>query len=180
MEALCADNVSRSRLPEYCISGIDHLLYIPQTTYETTPIKRITRTGVELKDGRRNELDVLILATGFDVSYHYPFDIVGRNGIKLNERWSPRAEAYMSVAVDGFPNLFLMYGPGSGLNTNSTISMLETQALYIVKCAAKLQRERLKWMTPKKEATDDWIQHMRVSYHRQDRDSPLNNPAYDG
>ena len=91
MEALCADNVSRSRLPEYCISGIDHLLCIPQTTYETTPIKRITRTGVELKDGRRNELDVLILATGFDVSYHYPFDIVGRNDIKLNERWSPRA-----------------------------------------------------------------------------------------
>ncbi|KAI0091294.1 FAD/NAD-P-binding domain-containing protein [Irpex rosettiformis] len=131
------------------------------TTYETTPIKRITRTGVELKDGRRNDLDVLILATGFDVSYRYPFDVFGRNNIKLNDRWSPRAEAYMSIAVDGFPNMFLMYGPGSGLNTNSTISMLETQAMYIVKCVAKLQRERLKAMTPKKEAMDDWMQHMR-------------------
>lgn len=68
----------------------------------------------------------------------------------------------MSVAVDGFPNMFLMYGPGSGVNTNSTISMLESQAMYIVKCAAKLQRERLKAMAPKKEATADWMQHMRV------------------
>ncbi|KAI0777137.1 FAD/NAD-P-binding domain-containing protein [Irpex lacteus] len=131
------------------------------TTYETTPIKRITRTGVELTDGRHNDLDVLVLATGFDVSYHYPFDIVGRNNTKLNDRWSPLAEAYMSVAVDGFPNMFLMYGPGSGVNTNSTISMLESQAMYIVKCAAKLQRERLKAMAPKKEATADWMQHMR-------------------
>ncbi|KAI0684951.1 hypothetical protein BC835DRAFT_1421768 [Cytidiella melzeri] len=139
LEALCADN----------------------TIYETTPIKRITRSGIELEDGRHNDLDVIVAATGFDVSYHYPFDVVGRNGVKLNDRWTPHAEAYMSIAVDGFPNLFLMYGPGSGLNTNSLISMLETQAKYISKCVMKLQRERLKWMEPKKEATKDWTQHMR-------------------
>ncbi|KAI0701861.1 FAD/NAD-P-binding domain-containing protein [Cytidiella melzeri] len=139
LEALCADN----------------------TTYETTPIKRITRTGIELEDGRHNNLDVIVAATGFDVSYHYPFDVVGRNGVKLNDRWTPYAEAYLSIAVDGFPNLFHMYGPGSGLNTGTIISMLENQAVYISKCAMKLQRERLKCMEPKKEAMRDWTQHMR-------------------
>ncbi|KAI0777099.1 FAD/NAD(P)-binding domain-containing protein [Irpex lacteus] len=139
LEALCADN----------------------TTYETTPIKQITPTGIELVDGRRNDLDVLVMATGFDVSYRYPFDIIGKNNVKLSDRWKPYAEAYMSVAVDGFPNLFFVYGPGSGLNTGHIVSMLEHQAMYIAKCAMKLQRERLKSMEPKKEATRDWMQHMR-------------------
>lgn len=133
-----------------------------QTTCETTPIKCITPTGIELVDGRHNELDILICATGFDVSFHYPFDIVGRGGMKLNDRWTPYPEAYMSVSVDGFPNMFLLYGPGSGLNTGTIVSMVERQAMYVAKCGTKMQRERLKSMEPRKEATRDWMQHMRV------------------
>jgi cation diffusion facilitator CzcD-associated flavoprotein CzcO len=97
------------------------------------------------------------------VSFHYPFDIIGRDGMKLNDRWSPYAEAYMSMAVDGFPNMFLVYGPGSGLNSGTIISLLEHQSMYVTKCVMKLQRERLKSMEPKPEATRDWTQHMRVS-----------------
>ncbi|KAI0750547.1 FAD/NAD(P)-binding domain-containing protein [Irpex lacteus] len=139
LEALCAEN----------------------TTYETTPITRITTTGIELEDGRHNDLDVLVLATGFDVSFKYPFEIIGQHDVELNERWNPYPEAYMSMAVDGFPNMFLIYGPGSGLNTGTIISMLEHQAMYAAKCAMKLQRERLKSMVPKPDATRDWMQHMR-------------------
>ncbi|KAF7343045.1 FAD/NAD-P-binding domain-containing protein [Mycena venus] len=142
LEALCADN----------------------TTYETTPIKRVTRAGIELTDGRVDELDVLVCATGFDVSYHYPFDVVGRGGITLNERWSPYAEAYLSLAVDGFPNMFLVYGPGSGLNSGSFFVMVESQMQYVVKAVQKLQAERLKSMEPKKEATTDWTEHMRAYF----------------
>ncbi|KAJ7463115.1 hypothetical protein B0H11DRAFT_2310370 [Mycena galericulata] len=83
---------------------------------------RISR--IELTDGRVDELDVLVCATGFDVSFHYPFHVVGRGGITLNERWSPYAEAYLSLAVDGFPNMFLVYGPGSGLNSAPIIVLL--------------------------------------------------------
>ena len=68
----------------------------------------------------------------------------------------------MSMAVDGFPNMFLVYGPGSGLNSGTIFSMLEHQVDYIVKCVSKLQRERLKSMEPKREATRDWTQHLRV------------------
>ncbi|KAJ6571216.1 FAD/NAD-P-binding domain-containing protein [Mycena capillaripes] len=133
------------------------------TTYETTPITRVTPTGIELADGRHNDLDVLVCATGFDVSFHYPFDVVGHGGITLNERWSPYAEAYLSLAVDGFPNMFLVYGPGSGLNTASILVMLESQVLYLAKALQKMQTERLKTMEPKKEATADWTEHMRAS-----------------
>ncbi|KAJ7732053.1 FAD/NAD-P-binding domain-containing protein [Mycena maculata] len=142
LEALCADN----------------------TTYETTPIKRVTRTGIELMDGRHDGLDVLVCATGFDLSFHYPFDVVGRGGVTLNERWTPYAEAYLSLAVDGFPNMFLIYGPGSGLNTASILVMLENQVGYVVKAVQKMQRERLKTIEPKKEATADWTEHRRTVY----------------
>ncbi|KAJ7101297.1 FAD/NAD-P-binding domain-containing protein [Mycena belliarum] len=142
LEALCSDN----------------------TTYETTPIKRVTRTGIELADGRHDDLDVLVCATGFDVSYHYPFDIVGRGGVTLNERWTPYAEAYLALAVDSFPNMFLIYGPGSGLNTASILVLLENQVNYVVKAVHKLQRERLRSMEPKKEATADWTEHMRAYF----------------
>ncbi|KAJ7082429.1 FAD/NAD-binding domain-containing protein [Mycena belliarum] len=144
LEALCSDNA----------------------TYETTPIKRVTRTGIELADGRHDDLDVLVCATGFDVSYHYPFDIVGRGGVTLNERWSPYPEAYLALAVDGFPNLFSIYGPGSGLNSTPILVLLENQANYAVKAVLKLQRERLKSMEPKKEATADWTEHMRAYFPR--------------
>ena len=68
----------------------------------------------------------------------------------------------MSMAVDGFPNMFLVYGPGSGLNSGTIMSLLEHQALYVTKCVMKLQRERLKSMETKVEATRDWVQHLRV------------------
>lgn len=117
-------------------------------------------------DGRHNDLDILVCATGFDSSYHYPFDIIGKNGTKLNDRWKLYPETYMSMTVDGFPNMFLVYGPGSGLNTGTVVSMVERQAMYIAKCAMKMQTERLKTMEPKKEATRDWMQHMRVRTFR--------------
>ncbi|KAJ7508494.1 FAD/NAD-P-binding domain-containing protein [Mycena galericulata] len=134
------------------------------TTYETTPIARITPTGIELADGRHDALDVLVCATGFDVSFHYPFDVVGRNGLTLNERWSPYAQAYLALAVDNFPNLYFMYGPGSGLNTASILVMLESQVLYITKVLQKMQAHRLKTIEVKREAVEDWAEHMRAYF----------------
>lgn len=58
--------------------------------------------------------------------------------------------------------MFLVYGPGSGLNTASILVLLENQVQYVVKAVQKMQRERLKAMEPKKEATADWTEHMRV------------------
>ena len=118
------------------------LTNIDNAPYETKPIKRVTRAGIELADGRVDELDVLVCATGFDGSFHYSFDVVGRGGITLNQRWSPYAEAYLSLAVDGFPNMFLVYGPGSGLNTASILVLLESQVQY---CISSRRCRNFKW-----------------------------------
>ncbi|KAI0319936.1 FAD/NAD-P-binding domain-containing protein [Amylostereum chailletii] len=133
----------------------------PNATLENTPIKRVVPTGVELTDGRIVPLDVLVCATGFDTTYHYPFEVVGLDGLKLNDRWKDHAEAYITVAVDGFPNLFFGLGPNSGLNSGSLLVVIEKQVEYAVQAAAKLQRERLASIVVKKEAVADWAAYMR-------------------
>ena len=67
------------------------------------------------------------------------------------------------MAVEGFPNLFFIYGPNSGLNSGSIIVLVERQVDYAVAAVAKLQRERLKSIEIKAEATRDWVEHKTVS-----------------
>ncbi|KFY38562.1 hypothetical protein V494_04306, partial [Pseudogymnoascus sp. VKM F-4513 (FW-928)] len=80
----------------------------------TNPIARLTETGLELRDGKELEFDVIIFATGFDSvdgSYH-SLDITGRGGEKLSEQWKEGATALYGVSIAGFPNLFTVSGPG--------------------------------------------------------------------
>jgi hypothetical protein len=155
LEALCEDNVR-------CAPSVPPLAHAPsQVTLETTAITRVTRTGVELSDGRALALDVLVCATGFDTSYRYPFALTGRNGLTLHERWTPHAEAYLTLAVDGFPNAFWGLGPNSGVNSGSLLVLLERQVDYAVAAAAKMQRERIKALEVKRAALDAWTAYMR-------------------
>lgn len=81
----------------------------------TDPIERLTAKGIRTADGRVRELDVLVSATGYDVStYLWPSRYTGRNGVDLQAFWeetTPRA--YLSMMVPHFPNFFMLYGPNS-------------------------------------------------------------------
>ncbi len=105
---------------------------------------------------------MLVCATGFDVSYRFPFPIIGRDGVSLNNRWGNAAEAYLTLVVDGFPNMFFVGGPNTGVNSGSLIAMYERQTAYAIKATLKLQRERLKCIEVKRAAMDDWRAHMEV------------------
>ncbi|KAI8972557.1 FAD/NAD-P-binding domain-containing protein [Trametes punicea] len=128
----------------------------------STPIKRVTATGVELTDGQRHDLDVLICATGYDTSYQLPFKVIGRNGLDINERWKPHAVSYLSVAVDGFPNMFMSLGPNSAIASGTLLPLIEYQVMYAVQATAKLQRERLKSIEVKPEALQDFDEYLEV------------------
>lgn len=135
---------------------------ITQVDFETAAIKRINPTGVELSDSRHIPLDVLICATGFDTSYQFPFDIIGRNNTTLNSRWTPHAECYLSVSVDGFPNMFMSLGPNSGVNSGSLLVLIEKQVDYAVEATLKMQRERLRSIEVKREAVKDYDEYVKV------------------
>ena len=85
-------------------------------------------------------LDVLVLATGFRVDrFMRPMDLVGRGGITLEETWSPRPSAYLSVSIPEFPNLFMLNGPNGPVGNFSLIEVAEIQMRYLMVLIERLR-----------------------------------------
>jgi cation diffusion facilitator CzcD-associated flavoprotein CzcO len=108
---------------------------------ETDAVTEVTPTGVRTADGRLHEVDVIIYGTGFKATeFLAPMTISGRNGRDLHAQWSEGARAHLGMAVPGFPNMFLIYGPNTNLGSSSTILMMEQQACYIRQVVEELAR----------------------------------------
>lgn len=100
-------------------------------TEAVTAIKGNTIVGAE---GTHREIDTLIYATGFDAaSYEKGVLIKGKDGQLLSDCWAEAGpEAYLGTTISGFPNLFSIIGPNTGLGHNSMIHMMESQFTYIL------------------------------------------------
>ncbi|ABI77646.1 putative 4-hydroxyacetophenone monooxygenase [Hyphomonas neptunium ATCC 15444] len=102
-------------------------------------IKAVTPDGVIGEDGQEYKCDAIIWATGFQsTEFLTPMQVYGRNGLSLNQAWKDGAEAFKGMAVSGFPNLFLLYGPNTNLGHNSIILMVEHQIHYMIQCIDKI------------------------------------------
>lgn len=143
LEALCKDNV------ELITDEIEH----------------INEAGL-VANGRQIDVDVLVCATGFNTSAIPPFPMIGKQGIPLAQKFSPYPQTYLSVAVDDFPNYFVMLGPNSGIGAGSLNPILEAEGDYIIKCIRKLQKEDYLTMTPKRARVDDFSDYVGVYFKR--------------
>ncbi len=123
-----------------------------------TPIERITSHGVLTADGVAHNADVIVYATGFrHTDVLWPMRIVGRDGIDLHGTWGQRPSAYLGITVPGFPNFFLLYGPGAHLaHGGSLIFNSELQMRYINSCLAKIAETRGGAVEPTFEAAAAW------------------------
>ena len=107
----------------------------------TSPIQRVTHDGVVTTDGIEHPLDVLVLATGFEVSdFPSPLTIVGKGGRSLKDHWSDGASTDFGLTVSGFPNLWFLVGPGTGLGHNSIVFMIEVQLKQIAAALDHMRR----------------------------------------
>jgi cation diffusion facilitator CzcD-associated flavoprotein CzcO len=107
----------------------------PNVEVVTDAIAKITPRGIVTADGVERELDAIILGTGFHVT-DMPVAqwIYGGDGRSLADAWSGSAQAYLGSTVAGFPNLFLLVGPNTGLGHNSIVFMIESQLCYLMEC----------------------------------------------
>ncbi|MCW8846983.1 MAG: NAD(P)/FAD-dependent oxidoreductase [Gammaproteobacteria bacterium] len=111
---------------------------------ETSALGRVMEDGVELVDGRRINLDVLIFGTGFQATSPIPAGMLtGRSGLDLADCWKEGPEAYLGTVVSGFPNMFVLMGPNTGLGHNSVVYMIESQVAYILQCLEHMQKQGL-------------------------------------
>lgn len=101
-------------------------------TFVNEQITGIDGHSISTAEGR-HEVDVIVLATGFRASEVLcPMEVIGRNGVPISDVWNGKPCAFNGVSVHGFPNFFMMAGPGTGLaHAGSVIFMLECQMRYI-------------------------------------------------
>ena len=98
----------------------------------TDGIERITPTGVRTVAGTERVCDTIVLCTGFHAAeYLRAIDVVGRNGARLHDVWAGVPRGYLGMAVTGFPNFFMLYGPNTNQGGNSIILILEGQAQFV-------------------------------------------------
>ncbi|MFL5660392.1 MAG: 4-hydroxyacetophenone monooxygenase, partial [Ktedonobacteraceae bacterium] len=96
-------------------------------------------------DDREHEVDTIICATGFHVTdSQLPQCVHGRGGRSLADSWHAGQHAYFGTTVAGFPNLFLLIGPNTGLGHNSMVYMIESQLTYILDCLRTMDRRHLR------------------------------------
>jgi 4-hydroxyacetophenone monooxygenase len=109
----------------------------------TEPIAEVVPEGVVDATGTLHPADVLVYATGFHANrYLWPMRITGRDGAVLSERWGDDPSAHLGITVPGFPNLFLLYGPGTNLSSGGSIIFhSECQVRYVMGCLDLLLRD---------------------------------------
>ncbi|MEU8080580.1 NAD(P)/FAD-dependent oxidoreductase [Catellatospora citrea] len=119
----------------------------------TEPITRVTADGVVTADGRTHPVDTLVFGTGFHVT-DLPMAraIRGADGRTLAEHWAGSMYAYRGTAVTGFPNLFLLLGPNTGLGHNSVVFMIECQLSYLLGALRHLDTTGVAAIEPLPEA----------------------------
>lgn len=104
----------------------------PDVALITEKIVAVTPTGVRTADGTDHPCDTLVYGTGFAATaFLAPMRITGRDGVSLADVWSEGAHAYLGLAVPGFPNMFLIYGPNTNTGNTSVIYFHEAQARWI-------------------------------------------------
>jgi len=119
----------------------------PHVSVVTDGIDRITPEGVVTRDGTTHPVDAIICGTGFQVhDFLVRLDVVGRRGRTLAQAMRAREGSYLGITVHGFPNLYLLMGPNTGLGHNSMIFMIEAQARYALQAIQALRRKNLRFL----------------------------------
>lgn len=134
----------------------------------TQAIARVEPTGIRLQDNSFIEAEVLVLATGFDVSRNASrVDIRGRNGLHLADKWAGGIGGYLGITIAGFPNFFVMQGPNTGLgHGGSLIFTAETQARYIALTIQRALTTGIAALDVKSEVYDDYLRRVDAEHEQ--------------
>ena len=130
------------------------------------PIEEIRPDGLRA-GGKAYELDALVLATGFDAMTGSvaKIDIAGRDGVTLNRKWAEGPRTYLGLMSAGFPNLFVITGPGSPSVLSNMIVSIEQHVDWIADCVAYMRAQGFEAMEATREAEDKWVAHVNeVAY----------------
>ena len=132
-----------------------------------TPIQCLTPAG--LRAGNTEyAFDIIVFATGFDAMTGTlaAIDIRGRNGQALNQKWEAGPRTYLGIMSAGFPNLFMITGPGSPSVLSNMMVSIEQHVDWISDCLAHLAAHQQDGIEATQDAEDAWVVHVNEAAHR--------------
>lgn len=126
------------------------------------PIERVTETGLRTSAGEV-ELDALILATGYDAltGALLAFEVTGRDGRTVRDKWADGAQSFLGLLMEGFPNLFMVCGPNGPAALSNIITLDEQNVDWICQVITHMRDNRLATVEATAEAEAQWMDHVR-------------------
>lgn len=131
----------------------------PNVEVHTAGITEVTEDAVIDAAGKRMPVDSIIFGTGFQVA-DFPIarHIYGRAGHSLQQEWNGSPKAYLGTTITGFPNLFLIQGPNTGLGHTSVILMIEAQVDHLLNVLKYMKHRQIKTIEPKPDAQKRFVE----------------------
>ncbi len=129
---------------------------------KNNPIQEITATGVRTRDGEYGPFDAIAFATGFDAMTGAlrEIDIRVKGGDTLSDQWQAGPRTYLGLMVAGFPNMFVVTGPGSPSVKTQMILAIEQHTDWIADCLTHLRAQGYNRIEADARAQDAWVQHV--------------------
>jgi cation diffusion facilitator CzcD-associated flavoprotein CzcO len=126
--------------------GYLEALQEPNVRIEFNPIDRVTETGILAQGSKAEEekFDIIICATGFDVSFSPFWDIVGKDGVRLADQWRDLPSAYFGTCAPNMPNYFIFNGPNCPIAHGSLLSAMNFAADYMMRWCRKIATEDIR------------------------------------
>jgi cation diffusion facilitator CzcD-associated flavoprotein CzcO len=119
----------------------------------TKPIREVRARTIVTHDGAEHEVDAIVLATGFRAQeFISPVQVYGRHSKSLEETWADGPRSYLGISASGFPNLFFLVGPNTGLGHNSMVIMIEAQIAYVMSALRTMRSRGITELDLKPEA----------------------------
>ena len=148
-------------------NGWFETLLKPNVELVTAGIDHLDSKAIVGADGARREFDVVVLATGFQVGKMAArLNITGRDGMRLKDEWAvDNPSAYLGVSISGFPNLFCMMGPGTGLgHGGSAMFQAEVQARYVAECVTGMLNSGDRSMEVKTAVQQEFVDRLDAEH----------------
>ncbi|GLA21575.1 hypothetical protein AnigIFM62618_011244 [Aspergillus niger] len=142
-------------------NGYLEALCSQNTEVVSESISEITPKGIRTADGVEHEVDVIVCATGFDVSWRPSYPTIGREARSLSEQWKDIPRTYLSITVPNFPNYLIFNGPFGPYGHGSFLPITETLSRHFLQILEKMSSEGVTSFEPKEEAVADFFEHHR-------------------
>jgi cation diffusion facilitator CzcD-associated flavoprotein CzcO len=129
----------------------------------TAGVTQVREHSVVAADGTEHEVDAIIFGTGFHVTDAFDYlDVIGLNEANLAKQWQRQGiQTHKGITVSGFPNLFFLLGPNTGLGHNSVVFMIESQIRYVSDAINKVGQSRASALNVRPEVQDDFNEHIQ-------------------